>query len=102
MPDFRRLFFCAWVLTGCGCCRRRKPARVEQAKPQPVQAEPIQVRQRDEERSSSDYAQYSGISQSPSGVLRHPDEFEEMVGGDESGLSPTAAGTADKQGTVSK
>ncbi|KAM0562372.1 hypothetical protein ACHAPJ_002062 [Fusarium lateritium] len=102
MPDFRRLFFCAWVLTGCGCCRRRKPAQVEQAKPQQNQAEPAQAEHRDEEHSSSDYAQYSGIPQSPTGVLRHPDEFEEMLGQDEFGLSPTAAGPADRQGKDSK
>jgi hypothetical protein len=84
MPDFRRLFAFAKVLT-CSCCSGRKPAKTR-----PYQVDNVRAPPGQEEQDCPAEDQYYGISQSPSAVLPHPDEFEVVADQDES----AAAGTA--------
>ncbi|GKU03317.1 hypothetical protein FLAG1_05826 [Fusarium langsethiae] len=87
MPDFRRLFTIAKVLT-CSCFSIRKPTKA-----MPYQVDNIRAPPGEEERDWSVQDQYYGISQSPFDVLTHPDKFE--IIDEQDGFA--AAGTAVKK-----
>ncbi|KAG5756319.1 hypothetical protein H9Q69_001084 [Fusarium xylarioides] len=76
MPDFRRLFFIAKVLTCCCCCSRRKPGNARGPN------HPYGTRHDQPTGSSSentsDYSEYSVPPAYPGGPVNliHPDEFE--------------------------
>ncbi|RGP68228.1 hypothetical protein FSPOR_5481 [Fusarium sporotrichioides] len=87
MPDFRRLFTVAKVLT-CSCFSSRKPATAR-----PYQVDNVRASLGQEEHDWSTQDQYYGISQSSFDVLTHPDKFEIIDEQDKF----AAAGTAVKK-----
>ncbi|KAF5020377.1 hypothetical protein F66182_7605 [Fusarium sp. NRRL 66182] len=108
MPDFRRIIFIAWCLTGCCCRRRRKPAQARpgQGRPNPTpaaQPEPIQIQEPDDESSSSSspssfiYYQYLGAHQSAPGELGDGDDSAEVERRDGFGLWVPLPRTAERQ-----
>ncbi|KAF5668161.1 hypothetical protein FHETE_5427 [Fusarium heterosporum] len=90
MPDFRRLFFLAKVLTFC--CRRRKSSEPQDLA-QPYQIENFQAHNRNDEASSG-RSRRSGMP--------HYDMYEDIHGRDESGVYPAAAASAENKGETLK
>ncbi|KAM0303830.1 hypothetical protein HYE67_003908 [Fusarium culmorum] len=86
MPDLRRLFTLAKVLT-CSCFSSRKPTKTQRYQADNVRAPPGQ-----EVQNRSAPCQHYGISPSSFDVLPDPDNFE-IVDEDEN----STAGTAEKE-----
>ncbi|KAF4998287.1 hypothetical protein FGRMN_3336 [Fusarium graminum] len=85
MPDFRRLFFLAKVLTFC-CCRRKPSEPQDPARP--YQVEDVQANSRNDEASSG-RSRRSGMP--------HYDMYEDIHGRDNTGVYPATAVSAENK-----
>ncbi|RGP60230.1 hypothetical protein FLONG3_10947 [Fusarium longipes] len=74
MPDFRPLFVLAHVLT-CSCFGRPKKVQHHQVR---THADNVRPPPGQEEQDCPAADQNYGISPSPSAMLPHPDEFEDI------------------------
>ncbi|KAM0340897.1 hypothetical protein ACHAPU_010314 [Fusarium lateritium] len=86
MPDFRRLFFLAKVLTFC-CGRRKLSEPQDPTQPYPI--EDVQAHQRNDEASSG-RSRRSGMP--------HYDMYEHVHGRDGFGVDPAAAVLTENEG----
>ncbi|KAF5235571.1 hypothetical protein FAUST_6990 [Fusarium austroamericanum] len=91
MPDLRRLFALAKVLT-CSCFSSRKPTKTQRYQVDNVRAPPGQ-----EVQNRSAPCQHYGISPSSFDVLPDPDNFE-IVDEDENSTAVTAEKEKGEQG----